>query len=358
MANGKSYVYIGIAHEPGYQEQGAIYRSALGDDGWEELSKGLPPTPQVRTIALHPHQPEKVYAGTQDGVYLSTDRGDHWEKLDSLERPVWSLLFQPRNPQVMYAGYDESQIYRTENGGESWHSLHVNVDYPVVTLQPRFSSKRIIGMAADPNRPDEVYAAVEIGGLIRSLDGGESWQGTTDGLYLNEDAHDFHAVAISPSQPRTVFVVCRIGVFKSSDQGDHWQPLAIEKLTPEGYFRPGSYCRCIDIAPGDPRTVFVGAGAAFRSDEGVLFRSKDLGASWDRVDLGARPKATMFGVCRDRNSPNYAVCAARNGEVFSSLDGGNTWKAIPIPDADIVIGESPTTGGHVYKAEVSALAVG
>ena len=358
MVDGKSYIYVGIGHEPGYPEQGAIYRCAVGDERWEALSKGLPPQPEVRAIAIHPQRPEMVCAGTHKGVYLSTDHGEHWEQLDTLEEPVWSLLFNPRNPNVMYAGYEDSQIYRSEDRGENWHPLHVNVDYPVVTLQPRFSSKRIIGMAADPNRPDEMYAAVEIGGLIRSLDGGESWQGMTDGLYLNEDSQDFHAVTVSPGQPRTVFVVCRLGVFRSSDRGDHWQPLSIEKLTPEGYYRDGSYCRCIDISPGDPRTVYVGAGAAFRADEGVLFRSKDLGANWDRVDLGAKPKATMFGVCRDRRVPDHTVCVARNGEVFTSLDGGNTWKAMPIPEADTVIGESPTTGGHVYKTEVSSLAVG
>ena len=47
------------------------------------LQRGLPEAPAVRALAVHPGNPETVYAGTQSGPYRSADRGEHWEKVDS-----------------------------------------------------------------------------------------------------------------------------------------------------------------------------------------------------------------------------------------------------------------------------------
>ena len=108
--NHKSYVYVGLAGEPapGRPVQSGLYRMADGDEGWESLTNGLPEEPAIRAVAVHPQKPEIVYAGTQSGPYRSTDNGDHWEKVDVPDHglPVWSLLFHPGDPNVMYAGYE------------------------------------------------------------------------------------------------------------------------------------------------------------------------------------------------------------------------------------------------------------
>ena len=358
MGDNKSYIFVGIAYEPGDPELGGMYRRGTGDNAWEKLSNGLPATSATRAIAIDPDRPKVVYAGTEKGVYVSPDHGSKWEPLGSPRTPVWSLLFHPRNSDVMFAGCEAGEIYRSQDRGETWRLTQTNVDFPIVTLQPRFSPKRIMGMAADPNRPDEMYAAVEIGGLIRSLDGGESWHGVTDGIYLNEDSLDFHGVAVTPALPRTVYVINRIGMFKSSDRGEHWQPLNTERLTPPESPRGGAYCRCLKVAPDDPRTFYMGAGPAFRSDIGALYRSRDLGASWEKINLGTTPKSTMFGVAIDKRNPSHIVCASRSGQVFSSLDRAITWEDISLPDADVVAQEDATTGRKVFIQEVSSLAVG
>src|SRR5712691_11526049 len=62
--------------------------------------QGLPPTPQVRALLIHPDNPAVLYAGTQYGPYRSDDRGEHWEALEAPRegRDVWSLAFHPNNP--------------------------------------------------------------------------------------------------------------------------------------------------------------------------------------------------------------------------------------------------------------------
>ena len=118
-----SYVYAGLAGEtgPGRVVQSGLYRKAAAGGEWESLGSGLPEAPAVRAIAVHPQRPEVVYVGTQAGPYRSTDHGAHWEKVDVPDHglPVWSLLFHPRDADLMYAGYENCEIYRSENGGEA-----------------------------------------------------------------------------------------------------------------------------------------------------------------------------------------------------------------------------------------------
>jgi len=177
-----------------------------------------------------------------------------------------------------------------------------------------------------PN-PEVLYGAIEVGGVIRSRDGGEHWENLSHGQYVNDDTVDMHGVLPSSSTPGTVFSVARAGMFRSTDWGDHWTRVQIEPLNAKGQ----TYCRCISEAPGDPQTLWVSAGPNFQSDLGVLFRSRDGGEAWERVDMGIQPKSTMFGLTLDRREPARMYCATRGGEVFGSRDQGATWNAYPLP---------------------------
>ncbi len=333
MTTSKSYVYVGLAGEtaPGRVVKSGLYRLTQGDEGWESLTNGLPEAPAIRALAIHPEKPEIVYAGTQSGPYRSTDHGDHWEKVDVPDQgmPVWSLLFHPRDPNVMYAGYESCGIYRSEDSGESWHGLPVSVRFPEITMAPGANpAKRVLMMSASTAEADELYGAIEVGGLIRSLDGGEHWENLSHGLYLNDDLVDMHGVLASSLNPGTVISISRAGMFRSTDRGDHWQHVDLEPLNAKGQ----TYCRGIREAPGNPRYIWVAAGANFQSDLDVLYRSKDGGTTWERVDLGYEAHSTMFGVAFDERQPSRMFCATNGGEVFGSGDGGETWSTHPLPE--------------------------
>ena len=80
-ANQRAHVYIGLAGEGDNIGGGGLYRRADGDEEWQSITEGLPANPQVRALKVHPENPSVVYAGTQQGVYRSDDRGDHWQAL-------------------------------------------------------------------------------------------------------------------------------------------------------------------------------------------------------------------------------------------------------------------------------------
>jgi photosystem II stability/assembly factor-like uncharacterized protein len=328
----KSFVYIGLAGEtaPGRPVKSGFYRMATGDDRWELVTRGLPEAPAIRAIATHPEHAETVYVGTQHGPYRSADRGDHWEKLNVPDHglPVWSLLFDPRDAKVLYAGYENCEIFRSEDGGERWERLPVTVRFPEVTVAPGANpAKRVLELTANPANSNELYGAIEVGGVIRSLDGGEHWESVSHGQYVNDDTVDTHGVLVGRWRPGTVFAVSRAGLFTSTDRGEHWASARLEPLNPKGQ----TYCRDICEVPGDPKTIWVAAGAAFQSDVGALFRSKDGGATWTRMKMGIDPKSTMFGIAFDERQPKRMYCATTGGEVFASEDGGESWAERPLP---------------------------
>jgi photosystem II stability/assembly factor-like uncharacterized protein len=172
-----------------------------------------------------------------------------------------------------------------------------------------------------------LYGAVEVGGTIRSTDGGEHWENLSHGQYVNDDAVDMHGVLASRWRPGSVFGIGRAGMFHSPDSGDHWRHVPLEPLNAKGQI----YCRDIREVPGNPRKLWVAAGGGFQSDVGVLLRSSDGGDSWTRVDMGQRPAHTMFALAFDERRPVVMSCATNGGEVYSSRDGGESWTAHPAP---------------------------
>ena len=134
--------------------------------------------------------------------------------------------------------------------------------------------------------PDHLYTAIEVGGTIRSTDGGEHWENLSHGQYLDDDAVDMHGVLVSRWRPGTIIGIGRAGMFHSTDGGDHWRHVKLEALNAKGQI----YCRKIREVPGTPRKIFVTAGANFQSDKGVLLYSNDGGDTWAR--LRRRQRAT------------------------------------------------------------------
>ena len=246
-----------------------------------------------------------IYVGTQDGPYRTTDGGDHWERLGFPDRGavIWSLAIHPTRPNVMYAGTAPVALYRSEDGGDTWKKLP-QAKSPAHCEREGFDT-RTIRITVDPSRPDDVYAALEVSGVIRSSDAGETWTDMSASLIKHaEKPHlkssvggrhcgdcegmlDSHALAISAAAPGTAFLAIRMGLFRSDDRGATWYDTEI------GRFSPLTYCRDVIVSPHDPRVMYACLSQAAFSTAGSLYRSDDLGQTWQRIDRGV--KAEIHG---------------------------------------------------------------
>ena len=337
------YVYVGVPQWSTVERGGVLgglFRQEVGDSDWRHVARGLPDRVEVRAIVVPPSDPQRVYIGTQYGPYCSTDAGDHWEPLPlpDPEKVVWSLLLHPHDPRILYLGAAPAAIYRSDNGGESWRRLPIVETLCLVRMA---FPMRVIRLTLDPSHPEDLYAGLEVGGVIRSVDGGESWQDCTSALLkLAEQPHlrsqlgsdtemegmmDTHAVAVSAAQSGLVFLANRMGLFCSPDRGESWRELEIWR------FSPFAYARDIQVAPHDPRTLYAALSPAAMSQAGAIYRSQDLGQTWRRFDHHVSPRRTMMAVAVSRQNPRCVFGVNSLGQVFGTRDGGETWRDSPLP---------------------------
>ncbi len=323
---------------PGMKHRQGLFRLEGAAGEWRRVSRGLPDEPEIRALAL---VGGKAYAGTQAGPYVSEDGGESWRSLNlpSGERTTWSVLARPGDPDTLYAGTTGTAIYRSTNGGARWERLrpavpegHCDMGFPT----------RVIRMAADPSAPDEIYAGLEVGGVLRSLDGGDHWEScNADLLRLAGEDHlksaigsdaesegmmDTHALAVSPALPGTVFLATRMGLFRSDDRGETWRELGI------GAYSPLTYARDVKVSEHDPQCLFGAFSRAATSEAGSLYRSTDMGESWSRFDNGVEIDSTLMIVAESASDPDRVWCGARGGRTFGTEDGGSSWVQIDLPD--------------------------
>ena len=338
------YVYAGASQlksNGNAAPPSGLCRQAVGESEWRVLGNGLPEQAEIRAILVHPDNPQTLYVGTQHGPYRSTDGGEHWQGLDFPDAGmvVWSLLFRPKDPQVLYCGTAPAAIYRSDNGGDSWKRL--TFAEPAGMVEMGFPC-RTIRLAADPNNPDAIYAGLEVGGVIRSLDGGDTWDDCTTELlqfaetdYLKsrilsktdaEGMMDTHALVLSEAQPGTVFLATRMGLFQSPDQGQTWSDMEIWRSSPL------TYTRDIQVAPSDPNTLYAALSPGALTLNGSVYRSPDLGKTWQRFDHGITAHSTMMTVALSREDPQLVYCGTREGQVFATQDGGASWGEYALPE--------------------------
>ena len=337
--SGSTHIYAGAWSTKDGGISG-VYRCEAGDNRWERLTNGLPDV-DVQAITIDPNEPSVVYAGTADGPYRSTNRGDSWERLGFPDRDmaIWSITAHPKQPRTLFAGGSPVAVYRSDDNGDNWRRM-ADPALPNRVKMP--FACRVMRFAPHPTKDDELYATLEVNGVMRSQDRGESWQDcSADLVKLADRPHlksrlvsdtetegmlDGHAMTMTAAEPDTVFLAVRMGLFRSNDQGKSWQDMEV------GRFSPVTYGRDIRVSPQDPRVLYSCLSVAANSSFGSLYRSDDVGQSWKRVDEGTDPRSTLMAVALHPRDGKQIYTVARNGQVFGTQDGGGSWTEFPLPE--------------------------
>ncbi len=335
----QSYIFAGVAGYVGRPEAvgkvGVFRRPASGGE-WSHVLPDL----ETFTVNVHPTDPSVVLAGTNDGIWLSTDHGATFKRANfpDQKKQVWSFIVDSRDPKRILAGGSPIDIYRSDDTGATWRKMP-NPNIPERCKGP--FQPRVMRMVQNPARPDEVYAALEIAGAARTLNFGESWEDCSPHLVeLSQKPHlqskivsdsfaegmlDGHAITMSAADPDAVVLACRMGLFRSTDKGTTWEDMELKR------FSPVTYGRDVKVSPTDPKTIYCALSVAAASKDGGVYRSQDAGKTWKRFDK-VQVHGTVMSVGLSASDPKQVIIGARyEGEIFATPDGGETWNAIPLP---------------------------
>ena len=188
---------------------------------WERpySESGLYLEARVWALSTHPARPDELLAGTDSGLYRWRESTRTWTHLPGPldDTCTWALAQDPRHPQVIVAGTHPAALWRSDDGGTSWRKL------PVVLAQECIfvGHPRVTQVIFDPTEPETLWAGIEIDAVHRSRDGGQSWARLDRGLVSG----DVHGVAVVRGEngARTLFATTNKGLHVSHDEGEHWQ---------------------------------------------------------------------------------------------------------------------------------------
>ena len=312
-----------------------IQRSDDGGKTWHQ--PGTPPGEQTGPGGMPKGESNKfVYdaAAAPLTTHQWYDGTQHpWEF-----KRVWHLEPSLTDPDTVYAGVEDAAIFRSIDGGTTWHELPGLRGHGTgPKWQPGAGGMCLHTIVLDPINPQRMWIAISAAGAFRTDDGGKTWKPINKGLrsqYIpDQDAevgHCVHHIAMSPKRPGVLFMQKHWDVMRSDDAGDQWKEVSGNLPTDFGFV--------IDVHAHEPETVYV---LPIKSDgehfvhEGKLrvFRSKTGGNEWEPLTKGLPQKDCYVNVLRDAMSVDTLdkcgiYFGTTGGQVYCSPDSGDSWAPI------------------------------
>ena len=219
--NNPHIVWVGTGENVGGRHVGfgdGVYRS--DDDGHTWKNMGLKNSQHISKIIVHPNNSNIIWVAAQGplwskggdrGLFKSIDGGLTWKKTlgDNQWTGVTDIVIDPRNPDLIYTatwqrnrtvasymgGGPGSGIHRSLDGGLTWEKLKIGLPD---------SNMGKIGLAISPQKPDVVYAAIELdrrtGGVFKSNNRGASWEKQSETVSGATGPHYYQELYASPHE--------------------------------------------------------------------------------------------------------------------------------------------------------------
>ncbi|MBN1793429.1 MAG: hypothetical protein JW844_00515 [Candidatus Omnitrophica bacterium] len=384
-----SVLYAGVGRRD-KEGAGTIYKSTDGGGHWWIVNADgtIHPRAVIYSICVHPVDTGVLYAGTDRGVYRSSDGGVTWSPKNNglAHQNVRAVAVGARQPHTLYLALGAlhregtisgGAVYRSDNEGEDWELIReerlysegdISGDAPIGALSPDYFSIEVSPVDSRVCFAGDV--SWKTGGLYVSRDAGTTWSGLTAPGHIRgygwitQWGVGVTSAAIAPSDPRVMYIGTSGHIFRSGDEGRTWRQVYSAPAGGGDEGRSASRgleTTCIHSITLDPRipgTLYVGY-----FDLGLLI-SRDGGRSFTRSVTGMSYPNNTFTVAPDPDDSLILYAGtgewSRNeGALCKSTDGGASWRVIGTPKTGLPLGrprficvdpQSPRETRIVYTA--------
>ncbi|CAN5150826.1 hypothetical protein BH24PSE2_BH24PSE2_07150 [soil metagenome] len=317
---------------------GGVWKSVNGGLEWKPVFDDQPIS-SIGSIAIAPSKPNVVYAGSGEanirgnvgegnGIYKSTDAGDHWTHVWAAEGQIGTMDVHPEDPDVAFAAVlgspfgpgEERGIYRTRDGGENWEQvLYVDADTGAsdVAIDPSNPEVVFAGLWQTRRRPWQMISGGPGSGLYISRDGGGSWQRLEDNG-LPKGIWGKVGVRVAPNDSSRIYALIEAqegGLFRSGDGGRTWERINDS----QGLRQRAWYYSTLTIDPTDADIVWFPQVPMLKTVDGGESVRSVLGGGWDYHDVWIDPR-----------NPQRMIVGSDAG-ISLSHDGGETFVRPPLP---------------------------
>ncbi|MFL2574267.1 MAG: glycosyl hydrolase [Flavobacteriales bacterium] len=284
-----------------------IYKSEDGGSSWKNM--GLKKSEHLSKIIIHPNNSDIIWVASQGplwskggerGVYKSIDGGKSWQQTlgDSEWVGATDLLIDPRNSNLLYAatwqrhrtvagylgGGPGTAIYKSNDGGDNWIKLKKGL--------PK-SNMGKIGLVLSPQKPDVIYAAIELdrrtGGVYKSENQGASWTKMSDAVAGGTGPHYYQELYASPHNYDEIYLADNY-MQVSFDGGKTFSRMNETEKHVDNH--------AVAFKSSDENYILVGC-------DGGLYESFDKTQNWKFIDN--LPLTQFYKIAVDDNKPFYNV---------------------------------------------------
>lgn len=294
-------------------------------------------------------------------VMRSTDAGKTWQEAtkppafpaepDRKDAPAVDAVFwieagHASQPGVWWAGTIPHALFRSDDDGVTWQEVAgfrqyiASLDQDYIGEVPGGGVTHSIQL--DPRDPRHLYVSISGGGVFETRDAGESWAPFNAGLAADfmpdpnvPYGHDPHCVQLHPLKPDRLYQQNHCGIYRVDRPEDRW--IRIGDAMPR---EVGDIGFPVTLHPRDPDTAWVfpmdGTHVWPRTSPSgtpAVYRTRDAGASWQRLDAGLPEQQAWWTVYRQSMAADTAdrvgvYLGTTSGELWGSADEGDTWQVI------------------------------
>ncbi len=273
--------------------------------------------------------------------------GDDGPKLNTL----WNVT--PAHG-ALYVGADPAGLFRSDDGGESFTHVAGLRNHPTCPdWQPGNGGLCLHTIIPHPTDPHQMWVAASAVGCFYTADGGETWETRNQGIradYMPPEAkaevgYCVHKLALAAGRPERLYQQGHQGVYRSDDGGRTW--IWINDGLPSTFGFP------IAAHPHDPDTAYViplngdDQGRYMPEGKAAVYRTRDAGATWERLSEGLPQSGAYLGVLREAMAvdtlPTPGVYfGTSTGQLYVSRDEGESWTEVashlpPIRSVEVAV---------------------